>query len=299
MSASPAPAGLFALGDREVPRYGYGMGGVSRMAQQGPDRWEDAVQVLELAYDLGVRHFDTAHFYENGLANTLLKETFGSRREEVFIASKVGARSTPQGPFPMAAAQKPQELRESVEANLRTLGTDYLDMVYMRRMDFQPSLIAEGEQQIPLEDQIAALEDLRAEGKVRGFGLSHVTEDQVRRALPAGILAVQNIYNLLYRQDAPLVELSRQEGFAWIPYFPLGGGFANLPKVVENDVVRAVAQEQEATAQQVGLAWLLAQAPTVGLISGTGNPEHLKENLGAGDIRLTADQLARLDAVQA
>lgn len=289
-------AGTFDLAGRPTPRIGYGMGGVSRKAAQGPEQHRHAVALLRRAHELGIRLYDTAHFYEDGLANRLIHEALGDHRDELCLASKVGAKSTPGAKFPMAAAQFPQDLRDSVEANLATLGTDRLDLVYLRRMDMLPGLVVGEDQQVPLADQLAELVALREEGKIRAIGLSHVSEEQVREALPAGIAAVQNIYSLLSREADPVLALAEAEGIAWIPYYPLGGGFAKLPLVVENDAVRQVARARGCTPQQVGQAWLLAHSPYAMLISGTGSREHLEENAAAGDVVLTDEDLALLDA---
>lgn len=286
--------GTIDLNGRAYPRIGYGMGGVTRSAGDPAGRGA-ALRLLQSAYDLGIRQLDTAHFYGDGLANRLILEALGEHRDELLIATKAGARSTPGARFPMTAAQKPAELRESVEVNLRTLGTDRLDLVYIRRMDAAPGLLAEGDQQVPLEDQLAELVALRDEGKVRGIGLSHVSEEQVRSALGAGILAVQNIFHLCDRHDAPLLELCRAEGIAWIPYFPLGGGFGDLPRVVDLPVVKDVARELGASPTQVGQAWLLHAAPNTVLISGTSNEEHLRQNVAAGDLELTDAVMRRLE----
>lgn len=211
----------FTLNGRDVPRIGYGMGQVTRNAGSADGR-QRAVALLQEAYDLGVRHFDTAQFYGNGLANELIAEALGSRRDDLVIATKAGARPDPQGPVPLTAAQRPAELRQAVEENLATLNTDRLDVVYLRRMDFRPGLITEGEQVVPLADQLAELVALRDEGKVVGIGLSHITAEQLAEALPSGVVAVQNTYFLLDRHDEPLLDTCAAHGAAWIPYFPLG-----------------------------------------------------------------------------
>lgn len=135
------------------------MGGITRKVEQNNGDHSEGIRLLNEAFELGIRHYDTAQFYSDGLANELLQKSFSSRRTDVFSASKVGARPIPGMP-PMTAAQKPHELREMIEIKLETLQTDYLDMVYLRRMDFQPSLIAEGDQQVDLHAQFEELENL-------------------------------------------------------------------------------------------------------------------------------------------
>ncbi len=123
----------------------------------------------------------------------------------------------------MTAAQRPDELRQAVEANLRSLGTDRLDLVHLRRMDMPPGLVITDPQQlVDLDDQLAALEALRESGTIGAIGLSHVSLAQLERALPAGISAVSNIYNLLDRTHEPLLRLAETGAMVWAPYFPLG-----------------------------------------------------------------------------
>lgn len=289
--------GDLRLGGRSVARVGFGMGSLGRTEDSAASRGR-GVSVLRQAFDDGVRIFDTAHFYGAGHANSLLAEAFAGNRDEVVVATKAGARATPEGPAPMTAAQHPDELRASVEDNLATLASDYVDIVYLRRMDFRPGLVVEEDQMVNLEDQLAELIALREEGKVRGIGLSHVRKEQVEAALPAGIVAVQNIYNLLDRRDEGLLELCRDHDAAWIPYFPLGGGgsFFGLPRVVDDPVVIEIAHAMGVTPQQVGMAWLLEHSPNTAVISGTSNPDHLRENLSAGRISLDAEAMRRLDA---
>lgn len=292
---SPLPGGAFPLLHRSVARIGYGMGRLARTAGDWSGR-ADALALLRTAFDLGISHFDTAQFYGNGLANDLLREAFGGSRDEVVIASKAGTRPDPGAEIPLTAAQKPSELRTAVEENLRSLGTDRVDVMYLRRMDFTPGLLAEGDQVVPLEDQLAEMIALREEGKILGIGLSHVTGEQLRAALPAGIISVQNIFNLVDVTDEPLLEICAEHGIAWTPYFPLGGGYGQLPRVTDDEVVRVVAARLGVTASQVGLAWQLAHSPNTLVISGTASPEHLRENVEAGRIALDPEAMAALDA---
>lgn len=280
-----------------MPRVGYGMGGLTRRAtsEQG---FADGVALLLRAFELGVRHFDTAHFYGDGLANRLLVAAFGTRRDEVFYATKAGALSVPGAPIPLTAGQRPEELSAAVDANLATLGTDRLDLVYLRRMDMRPGLIAEGDQVVPLDDQLGELVALRDAGKVAAIGVSHVSAPQLRAARPAGIAAVQNIYNLLDRSDEDMLRACENAGIAWIPYFPLGGGgeYARLPRVTADPVVLSVASELGATANQVGLAWLLSHAGNSVVIAGTSSLSHLEENVACGALTLPPAALERLES---
>jgi aryl-alcohol dehydrogenase-like predicted oxidoreductase len=147
---------------------------------------------------------------------------------------------------------------------------------------------------VPLEDQVGALAQLQAEGKVRHIGLSEVTAAQLAAALAvAPIATVQNLYNLAERASDPVVDLAAERGVAFIPYFPVGMG----AHAGADGPVAAVAREAGATPAQVALAWLLHRSPTIVPIPGTSSVEHLRENLGALDVALTADQITRLDGL--
>ena len=301
MSTIPArAAGAIALAGRTIARIGYGMGALTRAVSAGHLTGDAAVSLLRHAKEEGVQFFDTAEFYGQGLANQLLARAFGSHRDDVVLATKVGARPVP-GAVPMTAAQRPDELRQAVEANLRSLGTDRLDLVHLRRMDMPPGLVITDPQQlVDLDDQLAALEALRESGTIGAIGLSHVSLAQLERALPAGISAVSNIYTLLDRTHEPLLRLAETNAIVWAPYFPLGGGgWAGLPRVADAPEVTRAAQELHATPSQVGLAWLLAHSPQSLAIAGTADVDHLDENIAAAALRLPPEVLARLDTADA
>ncbi|MGV9362641.1 aldo/keto reductase [Amycolatopsis sp. NPDC003731] len=281
-----------ALAGRTVCRVGYGAMQLERLH----DDRAAAVALLRHAIDLGVDHVDTAQFYGNGFVNDVIREALGSG-DDALIATKVGADPDPGGPIPLRLAQRPEELRASVEDNLRALGLDRIPLVNLRRGDRRPGLVAEGEQLVDLDDQLAVLTALRDEGKIGAIGLSAVTSDVLRRALPAGIACVQNAYSLVSREDEDMLELCGAENIAWVPFFPLGGAFPGLPKVTDEPAVRAAAQALGRTPAQVGLAWLLHRAPNVHLIPGTASAAHLEANLAAADVTLDAETLAALDEI--
>ena len=287
------PGGIGNIGTHTVARVGYG---AMQLFEPAPD---DATAVLRRAVELGVNHIDTASFYGPGEVNRRIKAALSPYRDDLVIVSKVGARFTGEEPIPLAAAQRPAELRAAVEDDLRQLGVDCVPVVNLRRMDLGPGVAAEGDQIVDLDDQLAEMVALRDEGKIGGIGISSVPLEILQRALPAGIVCVQNAYSLLDRSQEAMLELCRAEDIAWVPYFPLGSAFPGFPKAADNDVVRAIAGELNATPAQVGLAWLLAHAPNVLLIAGTKSIDHLEENMGAGHVTLSADQVARLDAVTA
>ena len=287
------PGGSSSIGTNAVARVGYGA------MQLFEASFEDAVAVLRRAVELGVNHIDTASFYGPGEVNRRIREALAPYPDDLVIVSKVGARYTGDQPVPLAAAQRPAELRAAVEDDLRQLGLDQIPVVNLRRLDLGPGLAAEGDQIVDVDDQLAEMIALRDEGKIGGIGVSSVPLDVLRRALPAGIACVQNAYSLLDRSHEEMLDVSRTENIAWVPFFPLGSSFPGFPKVADNEVVREIARELGVIPAQVGLAWLLAHAPNTLLIPGTRSIAHLEENLGAGDVALSAEAIARLDAVTA
>src|SRR5271170_8512637 len=263
MTDEPHPGGAGSIGTYPVARVGYGA------MQLFETSLEDAVAVLRRAVELGVDHIDTASFYGPGEVNRRIREALAPYPDDLVIVSKVGARYTGDQPVPLAAAQRPAELRAAVEDDLRQLGLDQIPVVNLRRLDLGPGLAAEGDQIVDVDDQLAEMIALRDEGKIGAIGVSSVPLDVLGRALPAGIVCVQNAYSLLDRAHEAMLELCTAEGIAWAPFFPLGSSFPGFPKVAENDAVRKVADDREATPAQVGLAWLLAHAPNTLLIAGT------------------------------
>lgn len=258
---------------------------------------DEATAVLRRAVELGVNHIDTASFYGPGEVNRRIRAALAPYPDDLVIVSKVGARYTGEQPIPLAGAQRPAELRAAVEDDLRQLGLDRVPVVNLRRMDLGPGVRAEGDQVIDLDDQLAEMIALRDEGKIGAIGISSVPLDVLRRALPAGIACVQNAYSLLDRSQEEMVDVCADEGIAWVPYFPLGSAFPGFPKVADHAVVAEIAAGLGVTGSQVGLAWLLARSPNTLLIPGTRSIAHLEENLGAGAVTLSADAMARLDAV--
>jgi pyridoxine 4-dehydrogenase len=288
--ARPGGAGLLA--SRAVSRIGYGAMQLERLRG---DR-ASAVALLRRAVELGVDHVDTAQFYGDGLVNGIIREAIRPD-DGVVVVSKVGADPDPHGPRPIRPAQRPEQLRTSVEDNLRSLGTDRIPVVNLRRLDAGPGIRAEGDQVVDLDDQLAVMTAMRDEGKIGAIGLSGVTLDGLRRAIPAGIACVQNLYSLVARDDEEMLALCVAEGIAWTPFFPLGGAFPSMPKVTDEPAVRDAARSIGCTPAQVGLAWLLHHAPNVLLIPGTADADHLEANLAAGAITLDDAVLAALDAV--
>ena len=255
-----------------------------------------AVAVLRAAADAGVNHIDTAQFYGAGRCNELIREALAPFPDDLVLVSKVGAEHDDSAGR-LVAAQRPEQLRAGVVANLATLGVERLDVVNLRRMDTPPGILAEGDQIVDLDSQLAELIALRDEGKIGGIGLSSVSAEQLRAALPAGIVCVQNAYSLLDRAGQPVFDVCREHDIAWVPYFPLGSALPRIPKVTEHPTVIAAAASLGATPAQIGLAWLLATYAHTLLIAGTANPVHLAENIAAGNVRLDPATIATLDAI--
>jgi pyridoxine 4-dehydrogenase len=276
------------LDGRDVPRIGFG----AMQLRDVPE--ETAVAVLRRAVELGVRLIDTAAFYGPGTVNERIRAALAPFADDLVIATKVGATSVP-GPAELVLAQRPEQLRAEVERNLRTLGVDRLDVVHLRRADLPPGLIAEGDQLVPVEDQLAELVALRDAGTIGAIGLSSASTAVLRAALPAGLASVQNAHNVLFRETEDQLALCREHGVVWMPYFPLGSAFDGMPSVVRAPAVLAAAEELDATPGQVALAWLLEQGTEVAPVPGTRSVGHLEENVAAAAVRLTPEQLAALD----
>lgn len=279
------------LAGRPVARIGYGAMQLPGPGVLGPPRDRTAaLALLRRAVELGVNHIDTAQYYGPDVANELIHAALHPYPEDLVLVTKVGAERDRQGRW--ISAQRPHELRAGVEANLRSLEVERIDVVNLR-------LAGDGAPGVDLDSQLAEMIALRAEGKIGGIGISSVSVGQLRQARPAGIACVQNAYNLLDRADEPLLELCSENDIAWVPYFPLGSAFAGAAKVTEHPAVLAAAAALGATPAQVCLAWLLGHDPHILLIPGTTSLKHLNENVATADVRLDADTTAQLDRLAA
>ena len=291
MSTQRQPGGSAVLAGRAVARIGYGAMQLPGPGVLGPPRDRAvALAVLRRAVELGVNHIDTAQFYGPDIANELIHAALHPYPEDLVLVTKVGAERDGQGGW--IRAQLPRELRAGVEANLRSLEVERIDVVNLR-------LYGAEHNPVDLDSQLAEMIALRAEGKIGGIGISNVNIDQLRQALPAGISCVQNAYSLLDRAGEPLLDLCREHDVSWVPYFPLGSAFAGLAKVTEHPAVLAAAATHRATPAQIGLAWLLAHDPHILLIPGTSSLQHLDENVATADVRLDAATIADLDVLAA
>jgi aryl-alcohol dehydrogenase-like predicted oxidoreductase len=286
-------AGTYDLAGYRVRRIGFGAMQLPGPGVLGPPKDHDAaVAVLRRAIDAGVNHIDTAQFYGPDVCNALIREALHPYPEDLAIVSKVGARRDVAGNW--IPAQRPEQLREDVEANLRSLGTDRLAAVNLRLHGGDARMPGEN---VALEDQLGAMVELREEGLIAGVGISTASRAQVEQAIAdAGIVTVQNAYSLLARDDEDVLTLCAEHRVAYVPYFPLGSAFPGMPKVVDNAVVQDIARQIDATPAQVGLAWLLAHDPNILLIPGTSSLAHLEQNLAVASVHLTDSQAAELDA---
>ena len=293
-SGRPRPGGTAALGARTVARVGFGAMQLDRLREE-PDA---AVRLVRWAVELGADHIDTSQFYGYGFVNDVIRQAVKGD-DGVIVVTKVGADPDPDGPLPMRSAQRPAELRASVEDNLRGLGVEHLPVVNLRRMDTAHGVPMTPDQVVGIDDQLAEMTAMRDEGLIGGIGLSSTTLEVLRRALPAGLACVQNAYSLVNRSDEAMLELCLDEDIAWVPYFPLGSAFPGLPKVTDEPDVRAVAERLGATPHQIGLAWLLHHSANTLLIPGTASTGHLQANLEAGNVQLDAAAIGQLDRIPA
>ncbi len=285
----------FLLGELPVRRIGFGAMQLPGPGVMGPPRDRgEAIAVLRRAVEAGVNHIDTAQYYGPDVANELIHAALHPYPDNLVLVSKVGAVRDANGGWP--PAQRPEQLRAAVEDNLRSLAVERLGAVNLRLLDHP---VDDPAQRVPLEDQLAEMVALREEGKIAGVGISTATRAQVEQAIAqADIVCVQNAYSLVNAADAEVLELCHERGIAYVPYFPLGSAFPGLPKVTEQSAVQAVADRLGATPAQVGLAWLLAHRDNILLIPGTSRLAHLEANLAAGDLVLSAEDLAELAAAQ-
>jgi aryl-alcohol dehydrogenase-like predicted oxidoreductase len=281
-------------GDKPVARIGYGTMQLAGPGVMGPPADpENARAVLRRALELGVDHVDTAQFYGPDVVNDLIREALHPYPDGLRLATKVGARRDAAGAW--LPAQGPEELRADVEANLRALRVERLDLVNLRRMD------EFGVVDVPLAEQLGTLQDLRDEGKLDLIGMSSVDRAMVEEGLDlTAIAAVQNAYSVMNRAGEDVLELCEARGVAFVPYFPLGSAFTGGPAALAADpAVAGVAREHGVTPSQVALAWLLHRSAHVLLIPGTTSIGHLEENVAVADIALDTADMERLDAVEA
>ncbi|MES0132400.1 aldo/keto reductase family oxidoreductase [Mesorhizobium sp. M0029] len=280
-------SGTFTLGSHTVERLGYGAMQLAGPHVFGPPKDHDAaIAVLREAVASGVNHIDTSDYYGPHVTNQLIREALAPYPQDLVIVTKIGARRGSNGSW--LPAYSANELEQAVHDNLRNLGLEVLDVVNLRIM-FGVMGPAEGS----IEAQLTALAELQRKGLVRHIGLSNVTPAQVEEGRGiAEIVCVQNQYNLAHRDDDGLIDELARAGIAYTPFFPLGG-FSPLQSSTLSDVATRLG----ATPLQVALAWLLRRSPNILLIPGTSSVGHLRENLAAAELELSADVLRELNGV--
>jgi aryl-alcohol dehydrogenase-like predicted oxidoreductase len=296
----------------EVSAIGLGCMGLS-FAYGTPTDQQEGVRLLRAAVDRGVTFFDTAEAYGPFTNEELLGEALGPVRDQVVIATKFGMVFDENRKL-VGFNSRPEHIRSVVEACLRRLKTDVIDLLYQHRVD----------PKTPIEDVAGAVKDLIGQGKVRHFGMSEASLPTLRRAHAVQpVAALQNEYSLWWRDPEREVLPALEElGIGFVPYSPLGRGFltgaidektsfeagdfrASLPRFTPEArkanlalvaKIGEIAEAKGVTKAQIALAWVLAQKPWIAPIPGTTKLHRLEENLAAAEVELTADDLARIDA---
>jgi pyridoxine 4-dehydrogenase len=283
MTTATTPLTFDLGGDLTVHRLGYGA-----MQLPGPGVWgepadrEGALRVVKAAVEQGVDFIDTADSYGPLVSEQIIADALHPYPEQLVIGTKAGL--TRQGPGVWTPVGRPAYLKQQVELSLRHLKVDRIDLIQLHRIDAE----------VPLADQLGAFVELKEEGKVRHIGVSEVSVEELKAAQAiTPIVSVQNLYNLTNRQSQDVLDYATAEGIAFIPWFPIATGDLAKP----DSPVAAVAKELDATPSQVALAWLLQKSPVILPIPGTKSVEHLTENMGAAGLTLSADDMAKLDAL--
>ncbi|MEU4871654.1 aldo/keto reductase [Streptomyces sp. NPDC021608] len=296
MSTSPpanpgAEHSTWRLGDLTVRRVGFGamrLTGTEPFDRGVPRDRDRSIAVLRRAVELGVDHIDTAAYYFSSTrsANELINRALAPYPEDLVISTKVWPGRDPSGAWWWAT---PEQLRGQVEENLRQLGRDHLDLVNLR--------VPPRQRNGSIAEHFGALAELRDAGLIRHLGVSHVTSEQLTEARAiAPVVCVQNPYGIgAPSEDRALLRRCGELGIAFVPFFAIAGpGREAGPAAEDGEAVRAVAHAHGVSVAQVRLAWTLRQGPHVLAIPGTGDPDHLEQNMAAGSLRLSEEEIARL-----
>jgi aryl-alcohol dehydrogenase-like predicted oxidoreductase len=301
------------LGTLEVSAFGYGCMGLTS-AYGEPMPAPDAIRLVRAAFERGVTFFDTAEAYGPFSNESLLGEALQPFRDQVVIATKFGFDiDLKTGARSGRLNSRPEHIREVVEAMLRRLRTDRIDLLYQHRVD----------PQVPMEDVAQAVQELIQAGKVRHFGLSEASPASVRRAHTVQpVTALQSEYSLWTRdvESNGVLALCGELGIGFVPFSPLGAGFltgkidtttelaptdfrsmsprfateARAANMAMVELLKGIAERKRATPAQIALAWLLAQKPWIVPIPGTTKLHRLEENLGAAMVELSPEDLAAI-----
>jgi pyridoxine 4-dehydrogenase len=274
-------AGEFLIrNDLLVTRLGFG---TMRLTGKGiwgqPADRAEAVRVLRRAVELGINFIDTADSYGPGVSEEIIAEALYPYPANLVIATKGGFERP--GPDRWVENGDPLHLRSACEGSLRRLRLGRIDLYQLHRID----------PKVPIEDQLGALKDLQAEGKIRHIGLSEVSVQQIQHARTiAPIVTVQNRYSLADRGSEDVLEYCEKEKVGFIPWFPLAAGQLSSG----DSPLRRVAEQLGATPSQVALAWLLSRSPVLLAIPGTSSVAHLEENVAAAGLKIDENKMHEL-----
>src|SRR5438067_407640 len=283
MSATAQASGSFILGgDMDVRRMGFGAMRITGRGVWGePLDPDECKRVLRRALELGVNLIDTADSYGPEVSENLIAEALHPYPDDLVIATKGGL--TRQGPGQWRRDCRPERLKECCEASLRRLHVDRIDLYQLHAVD----------DKLPYSEQVGALAELKAEGKIRHVGVCNVgrTELEEARAI-TDVVAVQNRHSVVDRSSERVLEVCERDELGFLPWFPLGAGDLGDEAA---EVLDAVAAAHSASRFQVALAWLLQRSPVTLPITGTSKADHLEENVAASASELTADETAKLE----
>lgn len=283
---SASASGAFAIGGEEtVRRLGFGAMQLTGKGIWGEPRDPaECKRVLRRVVELDVNLIDTADSYGPEVSERLIAEALYPYPHNLLIATKGGF--TRSGPNRWHPDGRPQHLRQACEGSLTRLRLERIDLYQLHRVD----------PEVPFEESVGALVDLREEGKIARIGLSNVSLDQLRRARElTTVVSVQNRYNLVDRTAEDVLDECEREGIAFLPWYPLSTG-----KLASGTGPLAqISKRHRATPAQVALAWLLHRAAVVLPIPGTASVEHLEENVGAAAVELSADEVRELEPIGA
>jgi aryl-alcohol dehydrogenase-like predicted oxidoreductase len=290
-----AATSTWQLGDLTVNRVGFGairLTGTAPFDRGVPRDRERSIGLLRRGVELGVNHIDTAAFYFSATrsANELINRALAPYPEDLVITTKVWPGRDPSGAWWWAT---PAQLRGQVEENLRQLGREHLDVVNLR--------VPPSRRTGSIGEHFGALAELRDAGLIRHLGISNVTSEQLAEALAiAPVVCVQNPYGIgALSEDRALMRLCGELGLAFVPFFAIAGsGREAGPAARDSEAVCAVARAHGVSVAQVRLAWTLQQGPHVLAIPGTGDPDHLAQNMAADTLRLSAEEMARLTSLR-